>query len=77
MRIVIRPPGSSDDDQVAIASEIKKAIGVLRSSYIPTDAGGAFERDGEISEVTMLHFNEIAELRCESCCERKLGQSPT
>jgi len=58
MRIVIKPPNSCDGDRDALAREIKKAVEILRSAYIPTDGGGSFERDGEMWGVVILHYHE-------------------
>jgi len=58
MRIVIRPPNSSDGERAVLAGEIQKAMAVLRSAYIPTDGSGSFERDGEMWGVVILHYHE-------------------
>ncbi len=58
MRVVIQPPDSSNASQAVIAREIQKAMEVLRSSYIPTDGGGSFERGGDMWGVVILHYNE-------------------
>ena len=67
MRVVIQPPDSSNASQAVIAREIQKAMEVLRSSYIPTDGGGSFERGGDMGVLSSCTTTKMVLPRCGRC----------
>jgi hypothetical protein len=53
MRIVIQTNGR---DHAALSCEVRRAIGVLRNAYIPTDGGGTISSDdGEFGAIILRH----------------------